>query len=551
MIESIEPKLSGMTTARLVKIVLAALDTMNETAQINFIAKHIDARASLARLGADDPEAFLEEVEGFCLDCLNEAYYSDDDDVETYFSNNDYDSSYYDDEWDYDEYYSNTEWAETFSRLFRLSVMYIRSGDMATGYEANARLLSCLKEMMSNDCFLGTTEPMAYISANWGELFALHYDALFQYHTDPDQAIEKAFRCWVDFGNLCAEGFLNNVKDVVAAERFILDGLKGSRDWEFQRRYFELLARLYARLERDFDKASLAETLIGCNVYFFFFVVEGLCEQARWQSAAETARTALERIPIPTSDMTDERQRRFQREIRAAVQAKLVDAYEMLMDFEQAFETAKLMFREAPSFALYKRARGPAKNDVDVSALLALVEEQPDRQGFWYGRENLLRDIYSYEGDIQKLLNMALSQEIGKNYYDRKYTALSLIYRAVNGAADIGEDLSEYLTSASGQDGIADMLNRCDDAFRQTELLLHGVALLREIIAFHIGAATRSRYAKAAYYMCVMRDIFVYLKQEDEFRHYFSDVIMQNSRRPALRDEMGVVYGKEATVVKK
>jgi hypothetical protein len=63
------------------------------------------------------------------------------------------------------------------------------------------------------------------------------------------------------------------------------------------------------------------------------------------------------------------------------------------MDFEQAFETAKLMFREAPSFALCKRARGPAKNDADVSALLALVEGQPDRQGFSKGFELWLRRL--------------------------------------------------------------------------------------------------------------------------------------------------------------
>ena len=49
MIESIEQELSKMATARLVEIVLAALGTMGETDQINFIAKYIDARASLSR----------------------------------------------------------------------------------------------------------------------------------------------------------------------------------------------------------------------------------------------------------------------------------------------------------------------------------------------------------------------------------------------------------------------------------------------------------------------------------------------------------------------
>ena len=53
--------------------------------------------------------------------------------------------------------------------------------------------------------------------------------------------------------------------------------------------------------------------------------------------------------------------------------------------------------------------------------------------------------------------------------------------------------------------------------------------------------------------MCVLRDILilVYLKQEDDFRSYFRNIIMQNNRRPALRDEMRTVYGKEATLIKK
>ena len=540
-----------MTTARLVKILLAALETMDETEQIDFIAKHIDARTSLVRLGADKPGAFLDDVESFCLDCLNGEYYSDEDDIETYFSNNNYDNSYYDYEWDYDEYFSNTEWAETFSRLFKLSMMYIQSGDITTGYEANARLLSCLNEMMSSDRYLGTDEAMSYISVDWDELFTLHYDALFQYHTDSDLAVEKAFLCWVNFGDPCAEGFLGNVKDIAIAERFILDGLKGSRDWAFQRSCFELLMHLHARLDIAFDEVAQAKALIDHNVYFYLFVVDGLCEQENWQSAIETALAALEQNPVPTPDTMDGRQRRIQHEIRAQIQTKLVGAYENLGDFAQAFGIAKQMFQEAPAFDLYVRARSLAEKSIGVPAFLILVEEQLNGKHTGYGQDRLLRDIYSHEGETQKLLNMAHSQIINKNYYDRKYIALSLIFRAANGTADIGECLSEYLTRGSGQDGITNMLRAGGDIARQTELLLQGAELLRGIVAFHIDAANRSRYAKAAYYICVMRDIFHYLQREDEFRHYFRDLIMQNSRRPALRDEMSIVYGKEATVIKR
>jgi hypothetical protein len=41
--------------------------------------------------------------------------------------------------------------------------------------------------------------------------------------------------------------------------------------------------------------------------------------------------------------------------------------------------------------------------------------------------------------------------------------------------------------------------------------------------------------------MCVARDVYAYLGKSDEFQSYFQDIIKQNSRRHALRDEMGIV----------
>ena len=94
MHDTIEQKLSAMPAAKLVKIVQAVLAAMEESEQISFIAKYIDAKTSLNRLGADDSAAFMDEVEAFCLSCLNCEYYSDEDDIEEYFSNNRYNSSY-------------------------------------------------------------------------------------------------------------------------------------------------------------------------------------------------------------------------------------------------------------------------------------------------------------------------------------------------------------------------------------------------------------------------------------------------------------------------
>jgi hypothetical protein len=545
MIEPLEQKLSNMEKAQLVEMVLAALDIMDENEQIDFIAKYIDVQSILSRLGKDDPNLFLSEVEAFCLACLNEEYYSDEDDIEEYFSNNDYSSSYYDDDWDYDEYYSNTDWAETFSKLFRLSVMYMRSNDFLTGYDATSRLLSCLTEAMDDERFLGTEDADEYIDVDWLELFSLYYSVMFKHNPDTKQATERAFHYWVRFGERCTEAFLDNVKDISVAESCILDELKSEDNWATQSLSFHLLEQLYERLGMDFDKVSKAKALLDVNDFFYRILVEGLCEQGNWHAAAEAAIDALKRIPMLPSAMSERYLMAVQQKVRASIQSMLADAYENLADNVHAFETLSQMFQETPDYNLYIRTRSLAEKTVGVEVFLEKIEAQLSEKPHgspYYSRSSLLLSIYSYEGKTKQLLKIAQSNTIGTNYYERKYVALSLIFRAVHGIDGVGENLLEYLTSSIGKEGIADMLKCPTDNQQQSSLLLSGVGLLKGMIAFHIGAATRLRYAKAAYYMCVIRDIFSYLKREDECRDYFNDIILQNSRRPALRDEMSIVY---------
>lgn len=353
----IEERLAKMTAAKLIEIVLAALETMDEETQIDFIAEHIDAQISLVKIGGGDKESFLNEVNDFCNDCLNNAYYSDESDIEEYFSTNHYNNYYYDDDWDYDEYYSHMEWPAIFMRLFKLALLFIRSGDIKTGYEANARLLACLSEMTADAGFLGTDDPKRYIDVDWDELFTLQYNALFLYHTDSEQAVRHAFRWWKEFGETCTEGFLSNVKDSILAERIILNEMSGVHDWAFQCLCFKLLEQLYQRLCIDFNKTSKAMSLIDLNVNFYLFAVEGLCENRQWKEVINTADTALERIPIPSSDTYDMNKNHIQKKIRTAIRTKLIEAYENLSDFTKAFKTAESMFKESPSFELYKRAR--------------------------------------------------------------------------------------------------------------------------------------------------------------------------------------------------
>jgi hypothetical protein len=523
---------------------------MGETEQINFIARHIDAKLSLSRLANDEPVAFLNAVDAFCLDCKNRLYYSDEDDVAEYYSENRYSNGYYDDDWDYDEYYKNSEWAKIFSRMFMVSMMYMRSGDIATGYESCARLLSCFTESVDGGQYFGADEPDTYIDVDWLELFQLFYSVMFRYHADVERAIETAFRYFVYFGERCMEGFLEYVKDIDIAERYIISGIKNTDDWGAQCSYFNLLESLCSHLGMGFDKVSKAKILLETNVYFFLQVVEGLSDQGNWHAVVDTASHALTMIQTPQitstyGDIHNNYQRTVQQQIRAAIQTKLADAYGKLENYEQEFGILFQMFHEKPGYELYIRARFIAEKIMGVPAYLEKIEAElagKPRENAAYGLRSLLLNIYSYEGEAKKMLAMVQSPDNGHSYYDRKYAALSLIYRALEGVGEVGPSIPEYLANAAGQDGIIGMANRGCSMTERRELLISGADLLKDMVAFHIDAAKRSRYAKAAYYMCVIRDVYSYIQGEDEFRSYLSYIMAQNSRRHALRDEMKVVY---------
>ena len=479
MEKSIESKLSETPASKLVKIILAALETMDEEAQSNFIAKHIDAKISLARLSSDDPEAFIEEVETFCLSCLDGDFYTSDSDVEEYFSDS-YSYGSYDDDWDYDEFYRNTEWAGIFAKLLKLAMMYIQSGDIKTGYESVSRLLNCLIQLDSDDMHLGVDEPQSYIDIDWQEMFDLTYEAMFKYHSDASMATKMAFRLWKHFGSSCDEGFLTNIKDVRIARDTIVNEIKISYKWDLQEKLFELLERLYKRHDEEFDKIKLASSLTSINVNFHYMVVEGLIESGQWNEAVVAARIALEKIAPPDDSMNYFLSCIYE-ELRAGVWTNLTNAYEQLEEYENAYDAAKRMFEEMPSYAQYKRARALSvkidKYFEFFSFACDFLGRVDDAQA--YKLRNILLEIYSYEGKTHELLELAKLHEIDRNYSDKKYIALSLIFRATRDASGLGSSLTEYLTGAAGQDGIEDMLLFESDNLTRQELLLSGVDLLK------------------------------------------------------------------------
>ena len=547
MNDLLESMLQRMSATQLVSIVLASLDRMKEVDRINFVAKYIDAHISLLYLGNDNPKDFLNEVNVFKLDIMNKLYYSDEDEIEDYFSNSDY-NNYYDDDYDYDEYYTNTEWAETFSKLFELSCMYLRSSDVMTGYDACTTLLNCLIEAMNDESIFGTTEPDNYIDVGWTEIFSLYYKALFICQTDNEEAIRVALQMWIHFGNMCTDEFLANVNNIEIAEKHIFKEIENGHRWKTRTQCFTLLEQLYLRLGIKFDKVGKAKALLGISSFFYQQIIEGLYEQQSWQELIGNAKDALVEIALLSDDTTDYYENLAKKKIQISIGTMLTDAYERLMQYDDAFETVEQMFKEGPDFKLYIRARNLAEKTIGIDTFIERIELQlstSSREYIYFGQSDLLLCIYSYEGLVEKLLSRVQLQKIGYNYYARKYVALSLVYRALEGVSDVEMGILTYLDTAVGQEGIVGMLNREDSIIKRSEILLSSVHLLKEMIEFHIDAAKRTRYAKAAYYMCVIRDIYCYLKREDEFREYFENCIRKNSRRPALRDEMSIVLRKK------
>ena len=58
------------------------------------------------------------------------------------------------------------------------------------------------------------------------------------------------------------------------------------------------------------------------------------------------------------------------------------------------------------------------------------------------------------------------------------------------------------------------------------------------MVQFHINAAQRSRYVRAAYYCAVIKDLCIYKDEQDEINLYYGKILIENNRRPALKDEM-------------
>ena len=159
----------------------------------------------------------------------------------------------------------------------------------------------------------------------------------------------------------------------------------------------------------------------------------------------------------------------------------------------------------------------------------------------YYSTEILLR-ILSFEGCINDMVNVASKSDGYSRHDHMKYTFKSLIYRALKDKDrnNIPAELKELLCQLEDHKtpGIIDMVDSSHGSESERVLLQSAINILKDIIQFHIDAAKRTRYARAAYYCSLVHEIYTYLNEKDEFERYYGSIVGEKNRRPALKDEM-------------
>ncbi len=502
----------------LIAIIEKLTEQLSEKDRLEFISKWIDPRAALLEAGEGDGCAFLEKVDAFCGKCLAGDYYTEETE----------------DPYDYRDYYDgnevsgfrHSEWAEGFSSFFRLAVMYSRNHNYDVSYRAFERLTGCLREAESDEALLGTDHPMYYIRTDREEVFDEYLLSLKDQLPDKKQAARKAVGLWIYFGGENTGILLNRFDDLADMEEAVRINIAGHTDSRsVQHSLYELLKSFYSKLSIEFDGIAVSESLIRFNPNFSDDLAQGYMDRGMPDKAIPIIRDALKEI-------TDAK-------VVSALNTKLVSCYESLNMYGEAYETAAEMFTADNTHERYLQARR-------IACRLGTSEGFPDKMAEYVlsGKRNdsaaaLLR-IWSYEGEISKLIDTALRSDGYSRHENLKYTAKSLVYRALHSEKTLPSGLTEILQSVEENktEGIADMIRKCEDAENRRFLLSSAAEMYKLMVRFHIDAAQRSRYARAAYYCAVIREICILLNEKDAFRAYYADILAQNRRRPALQDEM-------------
>ena len=502
----------------LVQLIQKLLVQLPETERLEFVSKWIDPEEALIEAKLTDSEAFLSQIASFCEECLSGAYSLE----EVY---EDYDD-YEDDEDHYSCDFSQSEWALQFTEFLRAVVLYGRNGNHKVVYTALERLMHCLEEAEEDERLLGTPYPMEEIEVEWDEVFSAYYSAIKDQILVPEQAIHKALSVWLKFYRYGTYGIVDYFEDLALIEKAIRERIAHfSHNWPIQHLYYVQLKKFYGRQGKDFNSVDVAESLVVHHPNLLNEVAQGLIDAENWHAALGACEKALKKVSEDS--------------VLMALFQKMVICHEHLNQTEAAYDIALRMYFHEQRHEHYLQARGLADALGKLHAFFEVTESHLKTSKNYDAKSNFLK-ILSYEGFHEKLASAVLSPKSTYDHNACKYAAKSLIYRALGHQSVDRRNLWDYLQriEAARPEGVIDMLRSPKDQENQVLLLEQAISILKRIVQFHIQAATRSRYARAAYYCAIMKDLYGLMDNTEAFQHYFNRIYSENSRRPALKDEM-------------
>ncbi len=511
----------------LIEMIAQLMRNLTPPQRIEFISRSISAQVALEEVGESNPADFIKKVKQFCDECLGKKYYIDPYDY--HYEDYRYRSHYDDYDDDPTELFEESEWSTEFSDLLKLTVIHARNDAYEIANQAFDLLLGTLRQANFNHEILGTEDPMDYIDVDWDEVFSEKYRAMKQALANPESFAAEAIDLWQNFGEICKEPLIACVTaDAIFPFRARIESVISNHinDWTSQHLLYELLKSLYTALSLDFDNIAVPKSLTTYNPNFWNDVVDGHIQKDQWEDAVHTIESALKQV-------TDS-------QVLYALNGKLVDSLEQLSLYAQAYEIAIRMYAQKNTHKLYLRARGLALKTCGLPSFIdqatGLVLAKKD-----YNYKMALLRIFSFEGDTQKLLETAVDTNTDARYNYAKFVSKSLLYRALNlSGIDLAQDdLNGYLESIDNPklEGVADMIRLPGDLENKSNLILEAIDQLKYMVQFHIGAATRTRYARAAYYTAIIKGLYLEMDQNNDFELYYKRIMNENSKRPALKDE--------------